>query len=71
MRGEHLLIQKAFTYEADRSVKDPENCGYDDRLGAWMWKDTKEFLVKSNDPGRPRPVSKKMDQETGEDLKGA
>jgi hypothetical protein len=71
MRGNHLLIEKAFTYEGKIKPEDPEGCSYDDRLGAWLVKGQNEFLVKSNDAERPRVRTKKQDQETGEDQKGA
>jgi len=68
---DHLLVQKAFTYEPRRQTKDPEGCEYDVKLGAWLWGHQKEFLVKSNNPYRPRPTTKKQDMETGEDQKEA
>ena len=67
----HLLVDRAFVYDVPKKPEDPEGCQYDNRLGAWLLQNGGGFLVKSNDPDRPRPETKKMDQETGEDLKGA
>lgn len=72
MSSNHLLVQRAFTYDARTKVEDPEGCRYDDILGAWLLGNQEEFLVKSDDRERPRPTTKKQNQETGgEDLKGA
>jgi hypothetical protein len=71
MNKNHLLVEKAFTYDAKSTTDDPVDSKYDDRLGAWLLGSQREFLVKSNDPERPRPRTKKQDQETGEDQKGA
>lgn len=70
MNRSHLLVQKAVTYNT-KALVDPEGSLYDNLLGAWVWVKANEFLVKSNDSGRPRPTTKKQDMETGEDLKGA
>lgn len=70
MHVNHLLINKAFTYKNRLQLTDPENCEYDEILGLWLWGNNREPLVKSNNPKRPRPSSKKGDIETGEDLKG-
>ena len=69
MSKNHLLLTRAFVYKKETKLKDPENCEYHDKLGAWLWGTDKEFLVKSNDVSRPRPGTKKEDIETGEDLK--
>lgn len=67
----HLLVEKAVRYEIRKYIEDPTGSVYDNALGAWVWTEENEFLVKSNDSGRPRPTTKKQDMETGEDLKGA
>jgi len=64
-------VEKAFVYSSKKDLEDPVGCRYDNSLGAWILTDSNEFLVKSNDPDRPRPTTKKHDLETGEDLKGA
>lgn len=66
----HFLGQRAFIYEPQQA-KDPEGSKYDAKLGAWLWGLDKEFLVKSTNPFRPRPTTKKQDMETGEDQKEA
>jgi hypothetical protein len=71
MSRSHLLVEKAFIYDVRKSLEDPPGSVYDNALGAWLWTDGNEFLVKSNDSGRPKPTTKKFDIETGEDLKGA
>jgi hypothetical protein len=70
MSGKHLLLEKAFVYERNREMQDPENSTYDDRLGAWISGPEKEFLAKSNNPDSQFPRTKKGDVETGEDQKG-
>ncbi len=67
MSTDHLLVKKAFIY-ASRDIKNPENCEYNTRLGAWMWGN--KFLVKSNNSNHLRVGTKKGDIETGEDQKG-
>lgn len=70
MMTNHFLVKKAFVYRKKRQLKDPENCKYDNILGLWLWGTDQQCLVKSNNPQRPRPGTKKEDIETGEDLKG-
>lgn len=70
MSRSHLLVEKALTYEV-KDLEDPRGSVYDNEIGAWIWTKGNEFLVRSNDLGRPRPTTKKQDMETGEDLKGA
>lgn len=65
----HILVDKTSSYEK-KQLSDPDGYSYDKRKGAWVSRQTKEFLVKSKDPRRPRPSTKKEDVETGEDLKG-
>ena len=71
MSKTHLLVEKAFVYDRVEGPKDPEACEYDNRLGAWVLQNGRDFLVRSEDPEHERPKTKKMDQETGEDMKGA
>ncbi len=70
MSRNHLLIEKAFIYEKNIEAQDPEDSEYDVRLGAWLSKPEGDFLVKSDNPSRQFPRTKKKDQETGEDQKG-
>ena len=71
MSRTHLLVEKAFVYDEQRDLEDPKGAFYDEVVGAWLWGDNNEFLVKSKAAGHPRPTTKKGDMETGEDLKGA
>jgi hypothetical protein len=70
MSRKHLLIEKAFVYDRNREILDPEGSEYDDGLGAWLSKPEGDFLAKSNNPSQQFPRTKKGDQETGEDQKG-
>lgn len=70
MSRNHLLIEKAFIYENLREAEDPQGSVYDEELGAWLTMPEGDFLVKSNNPSRQFPRTKKKDQETGEDQKG-
>ena len=70
MKGNHLLISKAFTYPRRDELKAPEDSQYDMMLGLWLWGPGKDVLVKSASRDKPRPGTKKEDIETGEDLKG-
>ena len=67
----HFLLERAHVFPLPDAPLEPPGYVYDLRLGAWVRTvDGKpELLVQSPDP-RPRPVTKKADQETGEDLKG-
>jgi hypothetical protein len=67
--SEHILLQKVSTYNR-KKLKDPEGCEYDELIGGWIVNETNEYLVKSSDPKKPKPGTKKEDIETGEDLKG-
>lgn len=68
----HPLLKRAFVYPGGTKVPDLTGCWYDPRLGVWLTieGDKTVPLVKSNNPEKPRPVTKKADRETGEDLKG-
>jgi hypothetical protein len=70
MKGNHLLIGKAFTYPQRDALKGPEDSQYDTTLGLWLWGPGNDVLVKSANRDKPRPGTKKEDIETGEDLKG-
>lgn len=71
MKSPHYLISKAHVYPQNRQISDPEDRHYNILLGAWCSGiDQNTILVKSSNPQRPRPQSKKNDIETGEDLKG-
>jgi len=67
MTKKHLLLEKAFVYEAPR--KKPELNGYTliDELGYWIDEDNIPYVL---DLRRPKPQTKKADVETGEDQKG-
>ena len=67
--SEHLLLAIAKTYSVGPVDLAPEGCVYSFSEGAWVLADLGSLLVDT--PGRPRPESKKMDHETGEDQKGA
>lgn len=69
MQTDHWLVQRAFVYDRAVERMDPDDCKYDNSIGAWILRDQDEFLVRSRDTDRP--TTKKMDQETGEDLKGS
>jgi len=71
MSRTHLLIERAFVYESNRESEEPTDSYYDGVLGAWVSKSEAGFLVKSSNPDRHFPRTKKQDQETGEDQKGA
>lgn len=70
--SEHLLLDKAYVYPKRASISDPTDCEYDALFGAWFWHsdNDKAVLVKSENPDRPIPTTKKHDIETGEDAKG-
>lgn len=68
MNQKHLLLKRAFIYSITPKSKEPDNCHYDMVLGGWIFDN--EFLVKSQNPERPKPQTKKGDLETGEDQKG-
>jgi hypothetical protein len=69
----HILIEKAFIYPPGlKQVFNPRGYLYDFEKGAWVKKQSKEFLVKEPAEKRHRMhlSSKKADMETGEDQKG-
>ena len=68
----HLLIGRAVM---SPSVTEPprlEGCRYDFLKGMWMIEEGQDevILVRSGDPKKPTPMTKKADRETGEDQKG-
>jgi len=67
----HFLIEKAYVYPKRTPLKDLKDCEYDFEYGAWFWNfgGCKSVLVKSSNPDKPMPVTKKKDFETGEDQK--
>lgn len=70
MKGNHLLLSRAFTYPTRERLEGPEDSRYDARLGAWLWGPDGDVLVRSANRDKPRPGTKKFDIETGEDMKG-
>ena len=72
MGSSHYLITKAHIYPQNSELSDPSDCRYELEFGAWFWchDNNNTILVKSSNPQRPRPQTKKYDIETGEDLKG-
>ena len=66
---EHLLLAMAKTYPILPLDLTPPGCHYDLAKGAWILDDVGSLLADT--PGRPMPATKKMDNETGEDQKGA
>ena len=68
-KPKHLLLATAKSYRVHDQELAPENCEYSLLQGAWVLQDAGSLLVEN--PGRPRPVTKKFDIETGEDQKGA
>ena len=55
----HILLEKAYIYPLPKSKPEMDGCSYKEHLGYWVI-----------DQSRPKPQSKKSDQETGEDQKG-
>ena len=53
-----------------KELKNPDDSVYDEKLGLWLWGKNREILVKSDNPNCPQRGTKKLDVETGEDLKG-
>ena len=65
----HPLIRLARRTEIPPHATAPPGARYDFVRGAWVDTQTGRLLVRS-DQDRPRPQTKKMDVETGEDQKG-
>ena len=66
---EHLLLAMAKTYPVLPSDLSPPDCYYGLVEGAWILNTSGSLLADT--PGHPMPATKKMDNETGEDQKGA
>jgi hypothetical protein len=64
----HILLERAHSYRPASQERNPPGCHYEFVTGAWVIDRTGELLIDSK--GRPHPVSKKNDFETGEDQKG-
>ncbi len=67
--SDHLLLSLAQSYQLPTEDLAPRNCEYSLTEGVWRLQDGGSLLVET--PGRPTPVTKKRDIETGEDQKGA
>ncbi len=67
--SQHLLLALAQTYPVSRLDLAPPGCHYSLPHGAWILDDLKTLLADT--PGRAMPATKKADNETGEDEKGA
>jgi hypothetical protein len=65
---EHILLDKAFTYDVKEQKLTPDNGIYSREEGFWRIKDTNEVMMFSD--SKDKPASKKCDVETGEDQKG-
>lgn len=63
----HILLERAFIYPASLTIKDPDNCKYDEVSG--YWKDNEGNAAIMNESFRAGET-KKCDIETGEDQKG-
>ena len=65
---EHVLLKLATRKPYRESPQLPSKATYDVSRGYWMIDG--EALVNSSDFRKRPPMSKKADQETGEDIKG-
>lgn len=65
---QHILIERAQSYEIPKGDLSPRNCTYQSQSGYWITNDTNEVLMTTN--RAPESVTKKCDRETGEDKKG-
>lgn len=68
----HILLQHARYYPRRDLLSEVTECDYDPVVGAWVTSRTNNssLLVENDGLGRPRPLTKKADVETGEDRKG-
>lgn len=64
----HILIEKAFVYPIRKNDAGIRGYEYDEQRGFWVSLANGEPLV--SDRKRPKPITKKHDVETGEDMKG-
>ena len=67
--SQHLLLDVAQTYPVSPLDLAPPGCHYSLLEGAWILDDLETLLADT--PGRTMPSTKKSDNETGEDQKGA
>ena len=65
---QHILLEKAYTYDNVPRELTPEGCSYDRECGLWRVDNTGEVMMLSN--FAQKPETKKCDIETGEDQKG-
>lgn len=65
---EHILLEKAYSYENVHPNLTPEGCSYDRECGFWRVDKTGEAMMIGN--YAQKPATKKCDIETGEDQKG-
>lgn len=65
---QHILLEKAYTYNNQPRKLAPEGCSYDRKCGLWRVDSTGEVMMVSH--FAQRPETKKCDIETGEDQKG-
>ncbi len=64
----HILVRNAVFKKKNNLPEEDESC-YMNQIGAWIYKPTGEYLMRSTFDSRPKPMTKKADTETGEDLK--
>lgn len=65
---EHILKEKAFTYDLPRTAPDMSGYEFNDTNGYWVNQWNKQPCIE--DPSFAAPRTKKADIETGEDRKG-
>lgn len=65
---EHILREKAFTYDLPRTSPDMSGYEFNDEKGYWINQSNKQPCL--NDSSFAAPRTKKGDIETGEDKKG-
>lgn len=65
---QHILLEKAYTYDNVSKDLVPKGCSYDRKDGLWIVAGSGEVMMLSNNA--PKPQTKKCDVETGEDQKG-
>ncbi|MFT9497537.1 hypothetical protein [Anaerosolibacter sp.] len=65
---EHILKEKAFTYDLPRTLPTMEGYEFNDEKGYWVNQTNSQPCIE--DPLFAAPRTKKADIETGEDRKG-
>ena len=65
---EHILKEKAYTYDLPKNTLDMPGYEFSDEKGYWVNQSDKQPCIK--DPLFAAPRTKKADVETGEDKKG-